>query len=147
VILSYYYCELPTIEVFTERGIATAGGSAYPHAYGVVTHGGRNLRNNYAPPMRSENWDLLYPSISSSVPRRGYSQWSTLTLLSYSAFRWLGFSVPSFTATKLHFVSSSGSTAGPVQQCEMIRLFTSRTPPRIKDCIPRTTSCRNSGKC
>jgi len=83
--LSDYYCKLLIIEVFTERGIATASESTYPHAYGAATHGGGNLRISYALRLRSENWDVSYAAIGSSVPRRGYSQRSII-LLSYSAF-------------------------------------------------------------
>jgi len=93
--LSDYYCKLLIIEVSIERGIATAGGSIYPRAHGAATHGGRNLRSNCALRLRSENWDVLYAAIGSSVPRRGYPQRSILILLSYSACRWLVLSVSS----------------------------------------------------
>jgi hypothetical protein len=75
-------------------------------AYGAATHDGRNLKNNYAPHLRSgENWDVLYVASGSSVPRSGYSGRSILILLLNSASRMAG-SPTSFTAMISRFVSS-----------------------------------------
>jgi len=129
--------------VFTERGmLLQVNEHNIPHAYGAAARRGRNLRNNYALRLRSENWGVLCAAIGSSKPRRGYSQRSVLILLSHPAFGWLVLSVPSpqwyhtlYQAQETPLVRYSSTRRSPT--------FTGRTPRRING---RTTSCRISGR-
>jgi len=72
--LSDSCCKLLIIEVFTERGVATASESRFSIPTLIRRSNPRweELENSQALRLRSENWDVSDAAIGSSVPRRGY---------------------------------------------------------------------------
>ena len=90
-----------------------------PYVYGAATHGGRNLRNNYAMRLRSgKNSDALYAASGSSVPRRNCSLRSILIPLLNFASPMAG-SLGCFTAMISHFASSQ--TKLRPHRCSIVR--------------------------